>query len=610
MKHPLLVFIFSLLCASVMASVNDRVERDALIAVYLEWRGSETLENVSSLTRTGTLAFAGLSGSITVTQVRDGRQLVNADLQVIQMTEALLPEGSWIVNPSGQVEDMGSVPETNAQRSLALELALPLFDAGSNVTLLDDEEKDGATWGVLRIAYKDGDYHDLLVNKDTGSLSWIRVRKDTETYWLHYTDWTVVDGIRFAGTQHELHENAAENVIFTWVETSVNAPISNVIFKRPSNESRVTIKGDATSTSWIDFDFFRDNRIFMPALINGIATEAVLDSGAEMTAISVEVAHAAGLIGEGSAVAKGTGGTTEVQFASGVTITIGNLQLNDLAVVILDLKSLGQRLLGRPIPIILGKEVFNEMIVDIDYPKKRIAFYEPGQWSYDGTGSTVALPELDGLRVVKVGVEGGKSISAGFDIGQGSALTLFEAYVDDSGLLDGRATSTRLGGGVGGEVISTLTSVRTINFGGVQFEDIPVSLTLDAKGAFDTKHEQANLGTGIFSRFRMIVNYSADELYLEPDPTKIDVPFARNRAGLQLQIVDGAAEITHIMPGSPAAESGLVVGDSIVTINGHAVGNDYWTDKQWRWSQESAGTSVVLITNDDREFELILVDFY
>lgn len=348
----------------------------------------------------------------------------------------------------------------------------------------------------------------------------------------------------------------------------------------------------------------------MPALINGMVSEAILDSGAEMTAISFEVARATGLVGEGSFVAKGTGGTTEVQFASGVTIAIGNLQLNDLAVVILDLKTLGQRLLGRSIPVILGKEVFNEMIVDIDYPNKRIAFYDPDQWSYDGAGSRIALQELDSLRVVEVGVEGGEPIHAGFDIGQGSTLTLFAAHVEESGLLDGRATSTIRGGGVGGEVISNLTSVGTVTFGGVQFKNVPVSLTLDAKGAFDTKREQANLGTGIFSRFRMIVNYSADELYLEQDTTMIGVPFVRNRAGLQLQIVNGVAEIIHIMAGSPAEASDLVVGDSIVTINGQAVGDDYWTGTQWRWSQGDAGTSVALVTDDDREFELTLIDFY
>jgi hypothetical protein len=589
---------------------SDAQDRDALIARYLEWRGGEAYTTANSIVREGQLETSGLAGPIKVIQMRDGRQYVNADLEVIEVTEVLLPEGSWLVNPSGQVEDMGSVSETTARRGHALDFAQPFLEPDSDLLLMGDEERGGATWSVLRLSYDDGDYHDFFIDPDKGAMEWVRARQDTEIFWLRFEDWRFVDGIRLPGVRHELHEAQARNATYTWTDDQINPAIPDSLFDRPVAERRATILDNAPSTGWLPFEFYRRQRIILPAEVNGFETYAILDSGAEMTALDTEVARTAGLTGTGSVTAEGTGGTAEVQFASNVTILVGDLELRDVTVAILELGELGRRLLGRPIPVILGKELFNETVVDIDYPNSRIAFHDPELWSYDGGGTTVALPELADSRVVEVSVEDGEPIVATFDIGQGSALTLFEAFVNGSGLLDGRRTSTRRGGGVGGEVVSPITTLRTLAFGGVEFKNVPVTLSIGAEGSFDTEHQQGNLGTDIFNRFRMMVNYGSDELYLEPDADKIHAEFDHDRAGLQLQVGDGAGEAIHVMAGSPAEALGLAVGDKVTAINGQPVGDDYWTSDQWRWPFGTAGSTFELSLADGRTVTLTLADFY
>ena len=54
---------------------------------------------------------------------------------------------------------------------------------------------------------------------------------------------------------------------------------------------------------------------------------------------------------------------------------------NPGAVIAIPLTIIGQAL-GRPLPVILGKDAFNALVVDVDFPNRRIAFHEidGGHW--------------------------------------------------------------------------------------------------------------------------------------------------------------------------------------------------------------------------------------
>jgi len=64
------------------------------------------------------------------------------------------------------------------------------------------------------------------------------------------------------------------------------------------------------------------DRLLVTVQINGNPTEALLDSGAEMTFIDTRYAGQIGLATAGSEVVKGTGGTDEVSFAEEVDIEV------------------------------------------------------------------------------------------------------------------------------------------------------------------------------------------------------------------------------------------------------------------------------------------------
>ncbi len=163
---------------------------------------------------------------------------------------------------------------------------------------------------------------------------------------------------------------------------------------------------------------------------------------------------------------------------------------------------------------------------------------------------------------------------------------------------------------MGGSSIDRIISVESIEFGGARFENVPVLVPIEALGAFNTTRIQANLGTAIFSRFRMIVDFARSRLILEPAVDASTRPFARNRAGVFFERTSGGFEVVHVSDGSPALEAGMRAGDIVTEIDGQAVEEDYWTGELWRWSAAPAGTDVVVQVASGRTFTLTLRDYY
>src|SRR5690606_30660403 len=145
-----------------------------------------------------------------------------------------------------------------------------------------------------------------------------------------------------------------------------------------------------------------------------------------------------------------TGGVSSAQFVSGVTLQVGSLTLPDMTVAILDLEAIAG-MLGRPLPVILGKDAFNDLIVDVDFPNHRIAFHEPAGVAPPQDARQVSLMEsAGGLRSVEVSIEGRPPVPFDFDIGNGGSVLVFPVYAQAEGLLEDRPSSTVMSGAVGG----------------------------------------------------------------------------------------------------------------------------------------------------------------
>lgn len=248
------------------------------------------------------------------------------------------------------------------------------------------------------------------------------------------------------------------------------------------------------------------NRIYLTATINGIATEALLDSGAEMTVL--DTGFAARLrLGDGTAVtARGTGtATTQAALIAGVEMHVAGLTLRPETVAVIDLGDISARLAHRRIDAIVGRDLFDASRLAIDLSGGTLV---PIGRRREPAGDRLTLTGRRGIETVPIRVEG-FAAQAEFDLGNGGRMLIGKAFAAARGL-PGRRPTTRIGGGgIGGETLQTAFVLRHVDIAGQRILDVPVAID-----ASDTAAD-ANIGVALLRRFRIVTDFAERAVWLQ-----------------------------------------------------------------------------------------------
>lgn len=251
-----------------------------------------------------------------------------------------------------------------------------------------------------------------------------------------------------------------------------------------------------------------EGRVWTDITINGVATEALFDSGSEITVVDLGfAAHA--VQGEAATVeARGTGATTVTAgLVPGVAIGAAGLELDDMTIAVLDLSDISERLVGRPVPAILGREVFDASRLAIDFDAGQVCRMDRAR---EPDGVWRALVSRDGIMAFEIAIEG-QTVLADFDTGNRGSLLLDATAADAVGLLDGRPHTTRSGGGIGGAVDRRILSARGVDVAGTVFD--PVEVEIDVR---ESEAGSANIGLGLLTRFDIVVDFAEAAIWLSP----------------------------------------------------------------------------------------------
>ena len=549
-------------------------ELDAVVGRYLAWRGGPAYAQLRTIEATGRMEIAGLAGPIRYRLDRDGRSRNEADFGVVKALDVVTPEGGFSLNQSGQIETLSAVAREQARRTALLEFGDAVRGKGGvKRELLPDESLDGKTWDVVRLTFADGTTYDLFLDPTSGAAHGARIVENRIKRFESYQDWRTVAGVRMPFRTAVKSELEGSSALIQLEAVTLNADFAAALFERPAEVRKAVFAGGVSSTGWIDFEFFNNNRIFFPAKVNGVDTVVILDSGAESTVFDTRFTEKVGLKPQGAVTAMGTGGTSTAGLIGGVTIQVGNLSLTDLTVASIDLAAI-EKAIGHELPVILGKEIFTQLIVDIDFENRRIAFSDPAGYRPPAGAAQIPITAVDGLRAVPVSIEGRAPVLFDFDLGNGTPLLVFPSYAAAEKLLEGRPQSTGLGGAVGGMREDKVAVIRRLEFGGAVFTDVPTAFPPPGPSAVDSDHTRGNLGLPILSRFRLITDYPQDRLYLVPagDAAR---PFDRDRLGLNLTLTGETFTVRYVAKGGPAEAAGFKQGDVLTLIDGKPTGG--WT---------------------------------
>ena len=334
-----------------------------------------------------------------------------------------------------------------------------------------------------------------------------------------------------------------------------------------SNTVSLTFAHGAAWSGWLDFEYYGGTRIFVPVHINGRQVMVMLDSGASETVLDKRFAALIGLHAQGNMAGGGAGGGGAYGALNGVDVVIGALTLRGGAAVAVDLAAV-ERQLGHTLPVILGGDVFRDAVVDIDFQRHRIAFLDPKRFTPPPNAVVAPLTASDDNKAIKAMVEG-RPATLLFDLGNGSALSLFPRFWDQPGFLTGRPLSTTMTGGWGGMSVQKLAIVRELSLGGVAFRHLPAVLERDNSQDARAGKLDGNVGIRVLSRFHLIIDYPQQKVFFDP-PADVATPFDINHSGLTTEPEADGAKILYVAPKSPAAAAGLKIGDEIRSIDDEA----------------------------------------
>jgi len=250
----------------------------------------------------------------------------------------------------------------------------------------------------------------------------------------------------------------------------------------------------------------RRHRLFVPAQINGHPVLALLDSAAELTLLDRAFARRLGLLAGVDLKAKGSGAQkVAAQLVENVVMTAPGMIRHIGPAAVIDLTDVSRRLNGAPIAVILGRDYFDQVRLEIDIDAQCLRPLDPGE---QARGHLFPLKTEFGVETLTVSAEG-QIAQATVDLGNGSDLLISPAFAARIGALgDGREIGEVRGGGLGGEAVRRRFMLKSLAIGEKTFMYIPVVVDI-GESATDL-----NLGTSILRHFTLTTDFANHRLWL------------------------------------------------------------------------------------------------
>jgi len=368
---------------------------------------------------------------------------------------------------------------------------------------------------------------------------------------------------------------------------------------------------DSGQTEWIPFELHDDQHIYFRGTVNGHETDIALDTGAEVSVIDESFAQRIGIRRKKSANLRGVGGQVKAYQARDVALSSGSLSVRRAKAVVVDL-SMFNSVTGRPMPFMLGIEALKNVIIDIDYPNRRIAFRPGKDFDYEGSGNTVKLRRLEsGRHAIEASIEGRETGWYLIDTGSGNTAYIFPQFAKHQQLLDDRAQSSEwISGGVAGLVREATVSVSQFSLGGFSLDDVPVVIPLDENIVHTKEDFDGLLGNAVLSRFRIILDYGRGLMHIEPAAGRKTQKFSRNLIGLAAIPQGDRLSVIFVAPGSPADRAGWEKGMFVTTVNGKTGTATELRAMLRDLSKSDAGTRIALLDENGVERPVLTARYY
>lgn len=332
----------------------------------------------------------------------------------------------------------------------------------------------------------------------------------------------------------------------------------------------------------IPVDVTRYGLIFLRARVNDAQPLwFALDSGASFPfVIDPRQTKALGLEVRDVVTAGGGAGPGgyEVGKTNVLSLKLGSLDLANQTVAVIALDSL-ESLAGRTLDGLVGSDLFNHYVVELDYLAGRIVLHNPQTYRYSGAGESVPLTKQDNHFFVAATIRmpGCAQVDGRLLVDTGGAfvsvvLNAPFARANDLPASNQRTIADRSLFGLGGETRVLVSRGTSLTLGKLVIAEPLVYLSQDTGGALASSDFDGIIGADLLRKFKVIFDYPRHRLIFEKTPNSLqrieyDMSGIRLRAGgTDLRTFT----VSQVLEDSPAAEAGLREGDVFTHINGTA----------------------------------------
>jgi len=233
-------------------------------------------------------------------------------------------------------------------------------------------------------------------------------------------------------------------------------------------------------------------------------------------------------------------------------------------------------MLGIPVHGIIGFNLFEDYIVQIDYPNEKLTLYKPEYYKYRDRKKDIVMPlYFDGNKPfvqTTIVTDDLTEVKVKLLVNTGSSDALWLSTSSDERInLPQKNIETFLGKGLSGDLFGTKGRIDAIWMGPIFLQKpivaFPKSDLIDQ--ILSRNDRNGTIGAEILRRFFVIVDYRNSRLTLRPT-YKVKQDFNYNMSGM---------EVTNPMPGmpiftisnirenSPAFLAGLQENDQILSLN-------------------------------------------
>ncbi|MCB0518779.1 MAG: aspartyl protease family protein [Lewinellaceae bacterium] len=234
-----------------------------------------------------------------------------------------------------------------------------------------------------------------------------------------------------------------------------------------------------------------------------------------------------------------------------------------------------EEMAGVEVQGILGADLFRGLVVKINYERRIITLMKTSSFDKPNKGYQALAIDVNRNKpylntIIRLQTDSAVQVKLLLDTGAMLSLLLNTDTHPDL-RLPANALKGNIGAGLGGFLEGYLGRVTALQLGGLQCSEVLTNFQELAIGVDTAILYSRNglIGNQILSRFNVIIDYPREQLYLQPNKM-FNKAFEFDKSGLVLIASDlrlNKFTVHDVLPGSPAAQAGLLPGDEIRRLN-------------------------------------------